>query len=75
MIKFSSSYEFTTPNTSNSLEIQQVTTPRPPVMTQKEINENKAEKNMFFMALTMCSISLVSRVLILVGAAFFVYFD
>jgi hypothetical protein len=63
-----------------NLEIHQVTpveTTRPtrrPVLTQKEINENKAEKNMFLMALTLCSISLVSRVLLIICAVLFLFF-
>jgi hypothetical protein len=42
-------------------------------LTQKEINENKAEKNMFFMALTLCTISLVSRVLLLFCTVLFLF--
>jgi hypothetical protein len=72
--KFAQNYDLATinNNTKNSLQIQQVARP---VLTQKEINENKAEKSMFFMALTLCTISLVSRVLIICCIALFLFFN
>jgi hypothetical protein len=41
------------------------------VLTPKEIKERKVEKNMFYMALTLCSISILSR---LVNMLVYVYF-
>ena len=46
----------------------------PKKLTQKELNENRAEKNMLYMALTLCSISILSRCMIITGAAFFLVF-
>jgi hypothetical protein len=63
-----------------SLETQQATTSldegipvvvvtprRPHRMTAKEMNDRKAEKNMFFMALTLSTISIISRLLFIVS--------
>jgi hypothetical protein len=44
-------------------------------LTQKEINENRAEKNMFYMALTLCSISILSRILLIISAIYFILFN
>ena len=44
-------------------------------LTQKELNENRAEKNMFYMALTLCSISILSRCLIILSSFFFQFFS
>jgi hypothetical protein len=43
-------------------------------LTQKEMNENRAEKNMFYMALSLCSIAIVSRVLIIFCGVYFLFF-
>jgi hypothetical protein len=43
--------------------------------TRKEINENKAERNMFFMALTLCSISIVSRLFFVFSFVYIFYFN
>jgi len=62
---------------ANSSHDQATTSRReimPKKLTQKEINENRAEKNMLYMALTLCSISILSRCLIITGAAFFLAF-
>jgi hypothetical protein len=48
---------------------------RPKVLTQKEKNENKSEKNMFQMALSLCSISIVSRFLICFVVVYFLFFN
>ena len=62
--------------TSNSAEIQQVrleeaSASRRRELTNKEINENRAEKNMFYMALILSCITLVSRVLIIICVVYF----
>ena len=48
---------------------------RPKVLTQKEKNENKSEKNMLKMALTLCSISIFSRILFCFVYIYFVYYN
>ena len=50
--------------TSNDDEIKVVVVARAKKLTRKEMNEKRAEKNMFLMALTLCSLSILSRVLI-----------
>jgi len=65
--------------TSNSAEIQQVrleeaSASRRRGLTNKEINENRAEKNMFYMALILSCITLVSRVLIILCVVYFLIF-
>jgi hypothetical protein len=44
-------------------------------LTPKELLDRKAEKNMFFMALTLCTITLISRVLIVICFVCFFMFD
>jgi hypothetical protein len=44
-------------------------------LTQKEINESKAESNMLKMALTLCSISILSRILFVCSYIFFYFFN
>ena len=44
-------------------------------LTQKEINENKSEKNMFYMALSLCSISVISRILFIFVFIYFFFFN
>jgi len=44
-------------------------------LTQKEITENKAEKNMLYMALTLCSIMILSRVLICIIGIYYYFFN
>ena len=51
-----------------------VVSSRPRELTQKEINENRAEKNIFFMAFTLSSISVVSRSILIVGYVVFFNF-
>jgi hypothetical protein len=57
----------TVTNLESGLEIQHVNVeasqPYRQKLTQKEKNENRAEKNIFYMALTLCSMSLVSQLL------------
>ena len=48
----------------------QVVVKLPKKLTQKELNENRAEKNMLKMALTLCSLSILSRLILI---AFYVY--
>ena len=55
-------------------DIEVVVVSRPRELTQKEINENRAEKNMFFMALTLSSISIVSRSILIVRYVVFFNF-
>jgi hypothetical protein len=43
-------------------------------LTQKEINENRVEKNMLYMALTLCSIAIVSRIVIIFCGVYFLFF-
>ena len=43
-------------------------------LTQKELNELKAEKNMFHMIITLCLISIVSRVIIISGNLYALFF-
>jgi len=45
------------------------------VLTPKEIKERKAEKIMFYMALTLCTISLISRVLLMIVLVYFLMFN
>ena len=45
------------------------------VLTFKEIKERKVETNMFFMALTLCTISLISRVLLMIVLVYFLMFN
>jgi hypothetical protein len=45
------------------------------VLTPKEIKERKAEKNMFYMALTLSTISLISRVLLMIVLVYFLMFN
>jgi hypothetical protein len=64
---------------TSSSEIQRVTlqetsTSRRRGLTNKEINENRAEKNMFYMALILSCITLVSRVLIILCVVYFFIF-
>ncbi len=40
-------------------------------VTQKELNEKRAEKNLFYMAVTLSSISILSRCLIILSGFFF----
>jgi hypothetical protein len=47
----------------------------PKKLSQKELNEKRAEKNMFYMALTLCSISILSRCLIILCSVFFQFFS
>ena len=44
------------------------------VLTPKELLERKAEKNMFYMALTLCTISIISRVLYMICFVFYFLF-
>lgn len=53
----------------------EVTTGPKKVLTQKEINETKAESNMFKMALTLCSISTLSRFLIIFSYIYLFFFN
>jgi len=62
-------------STTSLDEIQVVVVSKVNKLTQKEINENKSEKNMFFMALTLCSISILSRVLIIFSYVLFIFFN
>jgi hypothetical protein len=59
------------PNTGSRLEIQ----PYRREMTRKEMNENRAEKNMFYMTLTLCSMSILSRILFIICAIYFIIFN
>ena len=43
-------------------------------LTSKEIKEQKAENNMFYMAFTLCSISILSRVLAMCCYIFYFFF-
>ena len=61
--------------TSNLDEIQVVVVTQAKRLTQKEKNENKSEKNMFNMALTMSSLSVVSRVLLIFVIIYFYFFS
>jgi hypothetical protein len=54
--------------------LQETSTSRRRVLTSKEINENRAEKNMFYMALILSCITLVSRVLIILCVVYFLIF-
>jgi len=51
------------------------TTKQHHVLTPKEIKDRKAEKNMFYMALTLCTISLISRVLLMITFVYFFMFN
>ena len=42
-------------------------------LTQKEITENKAEKNMLYMALTLGTILILSRILVVIIGAYFFF--
>ena len=55
-------------------KIDKATTSRRHQLTQKEINENRAEKNMFYMALTLSFITIISRILIILCAVYFIIF-
>ena len=44
-------------------------------VTQKELNENRAEKNTFYMALTLCSMSILSRILIICDFIYFFFYN
>jgi hypothetical protein len=46
-----------------------------PELTLKERNERKTERNMFFMALTLSSISVLSRVIFVVSYVYFFFFS
>jgi len=46
----------------------------PKKLTPKELKEKRAEKNMLYMALTLCSISILSRCLIILCSVFFQFF-
>ena len=60
----------------DEIEVVVFTEPaRPKKWTEKEINENKAEKNMLYMALTLCSISILARLLLICVYIFFLYFN
>jgi hypothetical protein len=43
-------------------------------LNQKEMNEQKAEKNMFYMIITLCIISIVSRVILICGNLYALFF-
>ena len=62
-------------STNNELDIQVVVVLPPPLkskkLTRKEADENKAESNMFRMALKLCSLSILSRILIILIYIFF----
>ncbi len=44
-------------------------------LTQKEINERKTEKNMFYMAFTLCSVSVVTRCFIMFAFIYYFFFN
>jgi hypothetical protein len=46
----------------------------PRKLTQKEINENKAETNLFYMSLTLSCISILSRI-VMIFSIVFLFFD
>ena len=52
--------------TNSELDIQVVVVPKSKKLSRKEEDENKAESNMFRMALTLCSLSILSRILIII---------
>jgi hypothetical protein len=62
-------------NVTSNPEIQQVRLEEASAsrrgLTKKEINENRAEKNMFYMALVLSCITLVSRVLLILCVVYF----
>jgi hypothetical protein len=63
------------PEIQQEVTIEEPTTSRPQPLTQKEINENRAERNMFYMALTLSSITIISRVVIISCVAYFLIFN
>ena len=62
-------------STSSDQEIQVVVIAQSRNLTQKEINENKTEKNMFYMALTLCSVSVFSKLILIFTFVFFFFFN
>ena len=52
-----------------------VSTSKAKKLTKKEKNENKAERNMLKTALTLCSISILSRVLLILLFNYFLFFN
>ena len=62
------------PCTSNSLQFNPDRQKQLKNFTQKELNELKAENNMFHMIITFCLISIVSRVILIFGNLYAVFF-
>jgi hypothetical protein len=60
---------------TSSAEVIRAVDSKPRKITLKEINENKSEKNMFYMALTLCSISIVSRILFIFTYIYMLFFN
>jgi hypothetical protein len=59
------------PNDSTNIEIVAIPKPK---SSAKENKERKAEKNMLYMALTLCTISIISRILLMIGYVYFFLF-
>ncbi len=59
------------PNESTSIEIATISNPKP---SNKEKKERKAEKNMLYMALTLCTTSIISRILLMVCYIYYFIF-
>jgi len=58
---------------TTSVDDIQVVVTRAKRLTQKELNENRTQSNMFYMALTQCSLSIIARVLLIFR--FIVFFN
>lgn len=55
-------------------EIRYSSSRLPETMTQKEIDENKAENNMFRMNITQCSLSIIMRIIFMFVYVYFLFF-
>lgn len=57
------------------LELTTTTTTQSKKISKKEMDENRAETNMFYMALTLCAISILSRLLLIFVFILFFFFN
>ena len=62
------------PSSSSKSELKKLPVEIQKILNQKERNQRKIEKNMFGMALTLCTISIVSRILITVNVVLYLLF-
>jgi hypothetical protein len=74
-VTFNHSQNQTTTNNELDIQVVVVSPPHKSMkLSRKEVDENKAESNMFRMALTLCSLSILSRILIILIYIYLLFF-